>query len=263
MLKYLMEAVTKLYAEVCEKIQAFSSMDIKVLDIETLKTLDETHSYLTLGVSVCVFYSLQTGRFSVYTENDWRPEELKEEMAASDVIVGHNICKFDYPVLEGKLGESLAHLIPKTVDFYRSIVAKHSDFKTGEICMVSLDNLVKNTVDKGLKKTMNGLVAIELWNTGDPAKQEQVIEYCKTDVLLTAMLFLKSVLLGGRVCFMNPLQIQRLKQGVPLTRRIKTTAIINYPAVLKELIPKPPKKKPLPKLLKVPRRRKDDDKENH
>lgn len=224
------------------------NLKIVVLDVETLRTMLEAPSVEKLGVACCVIYSYYSDRYYVYSDVKLEKEEvgdmilldktnLKYMLDTADVIVGFNILGFDLKVLSGSLG-NLDYLKDKVVDFYRDILKKYSDFKNGEYCKVSLENVVTHTCGR-VEKYINGLVAIKRWRQGCRA---EVLQYCRNDVNLTRILFEESIRSCGRVKFFNPIALKNAKEGLQ-HHRIISTVIVKYPDVLQQHIPKKKPKK--------------------
>jgi DEAD/DEAH box helicase domain-containing protein len=105
--------------------------------------------------------------------------ELLEVLSGLDLIVGHNLLRFDYPVLTPYDDDRrLAKLVPKTLDTWAYIYSR-----TGE--MVSLNNLAGNNV--GFTKSGYGGDMPRLWREG---KKDEVKEYNRHDVELTKGVYL-------------------------------------------------------------------------
>lgn len=236
------------------KLKELKKIDVLIMDLETLHTFEEVGSVMLLGVSVLVFYSTKSNKYYVFTEEDLS-DRTKEQILCflnnADAIVGYNILNFDYEVLAGVLGKRLHYLKQKTVDFYHQILIKHSiwskenEMCTKEYCRVKLTSLARFCLGVGdLKSLPSGVEAVKLWRSGIRENREKVIEYCKRDVLITRAIFEYSLLNGGRIKFLNPVQIKRLKAKLPLTRRLITTCVIDYPPVLQPFVKEQKKKKP-------------------
>ena len=150
--------------------------DTIVLDLETQKSFDEVggrdHLHL-LRVSVVGIYSYDQDLFRTFTE--WETPSLRGILEDAGLIVGFNIKRFDYPVLEPYLKRDLRKL--PTLDIMEE-VERHLGHR------LSLDTLVKATLGEG--KTGHGLDAIRYFREGD---MEKLKSYCLADVRLTRDLY--------------------------------------------------------------------------
>lgn len=105
--------------------------------------------------------------------------ELLDDLSGMDVIVGHNVLRFDYVVLNPYVDyDVVKRLAPKTQDTLQMI---YRDTKI----RVSLNNLAKNNV--GSVKSGSGADMPKLWREG---KKDVVKEYCAHDVELTKAVYL-------------------------------------------------------------------------
>ncbi len=112
------------------------------------------------------------GRVDFFEEED--VALLIGTLLAADMIVGHNVLAFDYPVLSAYApDERLARLAPKTIDTLQLL---HE--ATG--VRVGLDDLAKLNLGKG--KTDDPKMVPTLWRRGE---KERVRSYLKSDVELT------------------------------------------------------------------------------
>ncbi len=146
------------------------------LDVETQKTFDEVggRQYLCrLGLAVAVTYDSSSGEYRSYTENE--VEELVEELAGADLVVGFNLKSFDYEVLKPYTDYPL-HTI-RTADMLQDIY-QELGFR------LSLDSLAEATL--GMGKSANGLQAVRWFRKGE---LDKVVEYCERDVEVTRKLY--------------------------------------------------------------------------
>lgn len=105
--------------------------------------------------------------------------ELLETLSGLDLIVGHNLLRFDYPVLTPyDCDRLLPKLVPKTLDTWAYIYMRTQE-------MVSLNNLAKNNI--GFAKSGYGGDMPRLWREG---KKDEVKEYNRHDVELTKGIYL-------------------------------------------------------------------------
>lgn len=150
--------------------------DILVLDLETQKSFDEVggrENLHLLRVSVAGLYSYQQDLFLTYTE--WETPSMRGLLEEADLIVGFNLKRFDYPVLEPYLKRNLKTL--PTLDIMEDVQRALGH-------RLSLDTLVRATLGEG--KTGHGLDAIRYFREGEMEKLKQ---YCLADVRLTRDLY--------------------------------------------------------------------------
>ena len=85
--------------------------DILVLDLETQKSFDEVggrENLHRLRFSVVGLYSYDQDRFRTFTE--WDTPSLRGLLEDASLIIGFNLKRFDYPVLEPYMKRSLRPL---------------------------------------------------------------------------------------------------------------------------------------------------------
>ena len=142
-----------------------------VLDLETQKEFAEVDGRRPelLLVSVCGVYSYATDRYIAYTEAEL--PALAPVLQQAELVVGFNINKFDFPVLQPYVKFPLANV--PTLDILDEIV-KNAGHR------VSLDSVCQATLGTG--KTGHGLEALRWFKEG---KIDQVKKYCLDDVRLT------------------------------------------------------------------------------
>ncbi len=150
--------------------------DVIVLDLETQKSFDEVggrENLHLLRVSVVGIYSYNQDLFRTFTE--WETPSLRGILEEASLIVGFNIKRFDYPVIEPYLKRSLR-------DFPTLDIMEDVERFLGH--RLSLDTLVKATLGEG--KTGHGLDAIRYFREGEI---EKLKSYCLADVRLTRDLY--------------------------------------------------------------------------
>ena len=150
--------------------------DTLVLDLETQKSFDEVggrENFHLLRVSVVGLYSFETQAFTTFTE--WETPSLLPILESAELIIGFNIKRFDYAVLEPYFKRPLSHL--RTLDILEEVtkVLGHR---------LSLDGLVSATL--GRKKLGSGLDALKYFKAG---QMDKLKEYCLEDVRLTRDLY--------------------------------------------------------------------------
>ena len=133
---------------------------------------------MKLAVGV-VWDSLEQKFFSYI---DSEASQLVEKLKTGDLVVGFNVVKFDYGVLQPYADFDLQEIT--TFDMLVDVkkILKHR---------LSLNHLAENTLlnkdGKKVQKTADGLVSLEWYKEG---KIDKVVEYCKQDVKITRDLFL-------------------------------------------------------------------------
>jgi len=151
-------------------------------DIETRFLFDDVGGFknadkLRLSVACLI---VDDGPPVFYEEED--APRLLQDLSGLDKIVGHNVLRFDYVVLNPYVDyDVVRRLAPKTRDTLQMI---YRDTKI----RVSLNNLAKNNI--GSVKSGNSVDMPRLWREG---QKDTVKEYCAYDVELT-----KAVYLFGR-----------------------------------------------------------------
>lgn len=144
-------------------------------DIETERLSHEVGGWANieqLGIAVAVTHSSHDNLFRVYRANE--TDALLEELKAADCVAGFNSRGFDFRVLQPYVDFDLSRLT--NFDLLLEVKAA-AGFRP------SLDNLCAATLGQG--KSGDGVEAIQWWRQG---RQDEVIEYCKQDVLLTRKL---------------------------------------------------------------------------
>ncbi len=118
-------------------------------------------------------YSYQSDSYKIYEERELH--KLGEELCLADEIIGFNIRQFDLRVLQPYVNFLLDEI--PTLDILVEIekVLGHR---------ISLDSLANSTL--GVKKTGSGLMAIQLWKSG---QIDALKSYCLNDVKLTKQLY--------------------------------------------------------------------------
>ena len=171
----------KLNSEIVPK--ASNEHRILYFDLETQKSADDVGGWdkvhkMKLAVGV-VWDSLEQKFFSYI---DSEASQLVEKLKTADLVVGFNVAKFDYGVLQPyatKMDFDLEEIT--TFDMLVNI-----NKKLGH--RLSLNHLAENTLNA--KKSADGLVSLQWYKEG---KIDKIIEYCKQDVEITRDLFLYGV----------------------------------------------------------------------
>ena len=148
-----------------------------VFDLETQRSFQEVGgrgNLRRLGMSLAVTHELRSGKYQTYREADV-PRLLKALFSAGRVI-GFNIKRFDFPVLQGYCQADFATV--NSLDMLE-VIQRRLGFR------VSLDKLAQATLNEG--KSGHGLLALKWYKEGNWQKLER---YCRRDVLLTTRLYL-------------------------------------------------------------------------
>jgi len=163
-----------------EQDQAFRDANqrrIIYLDLETQRSALEVGGWQNahlMMVSVAVAYDSLEDRFYVFTEDQL--EKLIRQLSSADLVIGFNIKRFDYAVLQPYTTVDLGEL--PTFDLLEEIFNRLR-------YRISLDHLATETL--GRQKSGDGLKALEWFKAGE---MDMLTEYCKDDVILTRDLFL-------------------------------------------------------------------------
>lgn len=105
-------------------------------------------------------------------------QELLRALNQADLIVGHNLFRFDYLVLQPYFQENIINTLQnKTFDIMHEL-----DKATK--CWVSLDDLCKRNV--GLTKTIDTTKIPKLWRDG---QHQEVKDYLLNDLRMTEAIF--------------------------------------------------------------------------
>jgi DEAD/DEAH box helicase domain-containing protein len=149
---------------------------VAVLDIETQLSAEEVggwHKCDLMRLSVAVIADLAQQRYEAFFED--QAEELCQRLQEVDLVVGFNLKRFDYRVLQPYTGVDLAAL--PTLDILEEI-----NLLLGH--RLSLNHLAEKTLNAA--KSGDGLLALQLFKEG---RLEELTDYCRRDVELTARLF--------------------------------------------------------------------------
>ena len=146
--------------------------DIIVLDLETQKSFEEVGGRDRLDrllISVVGIYSYERDQFLTYTE----PEllHLFPILESAKLVVGFNIKRFDYSVLQPYYHRTLSQL--PTLDILEEVVKSLGH-------RLRLETLAQATLGRG--KLGTGLDALRYFQQGD---MEKLKSYCLEDVRVT------------------------------------------------------------------------------
>ncbi len=150
-------------------------MHFVYFDVETERVADEVGGWANieqLGLAVAVTHSSRDDQFRVYRKHE--ATALVDELRACDCVVGFNSRHFDFRVVQPYVAFNLQTLT--NIDLLIDLIAT-TGFR------VTLDNCCTATF--GECKSGSGLQSVQWWKEG---RHEDVIAYCKQDVLLTRRL---------------------------------------------------------------------------
>jgi DEAD/DEAH box helicase domain-containing protein len=149
-------------------------------DIETKYLFDEVGGYenmTKLGLSVACLILDDSDDPAFYEEKDI--EDLFDALSQADLIVGHNIIGFDYPVLDAYASFNVPGRYKK-----KTFDTLHELYKvTGR--RIGLQDLGHRNLGRG--KTGEAVMMPHLWRDG---QHDLVKEYCANDVRLVRDIFL-------------------------------------------------------------------------
>jgi DEAD/DEAH box helicase domain-containing protein len=161
----------------------FGRRKLGFLDLETCCSAADVGGWgqcHRMGVSLAVLQETCPENVAVFREADL--ERLCRRLQELDLVIGFNLKRFDYQVLQPYTDLRLAEL--PTLDLLEEVhrLLGHR---------LSLGHLAERTLGEG--KTGDGLLALELYAAGRWAELES---YCRQDVNLTLRLFEFGVLNG-------------------------------------------------------------------
>jgi DEAD/DEAH box helicase domain-containing protein len=147
-----------------------------VLDLETQLSAEEVggwHNAELMKISCAVLFDSREEEYLCFAEEE--VEGLIERLQQLDLVVGFNIKRFDYKVLQGYSHAALAEL--PTLDLLQE-VHRRLGYR------LSLNQLARSTL--GEPKSGNGMQALTWWRRGEIDK---IKAYCRDDVRITRELY--------------------------------------------------------------------------
>jgi len=150
---------------------------ILYFDLETQKSADDVGGWGNIHemkVAVGVVWDSCEQEYFSYLEG--AASQLVTKLRTADLVVGFNVKKFDYGVLQPYADFDLDEIT--TFDMLIDV-----NKKLGH--RLSLNHLAENTLNA--EKSADGLVSLQWYKEG---KIDKIIEYCKQDVEITRDLFL-------------------------------------------------------------------------
>ncbi len=165
-------------------------------------------NYEDLKISVAVVWDINTDEWLIFTAEPHIPGTLPlselPKLLDGNHIIGHNVLRFDIPLVQTVAGDFTPAMVSDT---WHAIYQKLNT-------MISLQHIVTST-GIGSKTLSSGAEAPKLWAE---KRYQEVIDYCKNDVLLEGTLYKKIVEEG--VEFPHP-RIPELKIKLFFDRGIK------------------------------------------
>jgi DEAD/DEAH box helicase domain-containing protein len=149
-----------------------------LFDLETRRSAAEVGGWgkaYRMLVAVGVVLHLEEGRFEIFRED--RVPELIASLEGADLVIGFNVKRFDYSVLNGYTGIDYNRKLP-TLDLLEEI-HRRLGFRVG------LSHLAKETL--GDDKSADGLQSLQWVREG---RLDLVEDYCRKDVEILRDLYL-------------------------------------------------------------------------
>jgi DEAD/DEAH box helicase domain-containing protein len=146
--------------------------NVVYFDLETQYLADEVGGWGNIPkmrLAAAVTYSTARASFSHYVEED--AGALVSELQSADLVVGYNVLRFDYQVLQPYTEVPLQTL--PTVDMLQHIY-QALGFR------LSLDAVAAATI--GTTKSADGIQAVQWYRQGE---MDKVLAYCQRDVEVT------------------------------------------------------------------------------
>jgi len=178
-----------------------SNRNIVYFDLETQKGAQEVGGWKNIAdmkMSVGVTFSTQRGSYKIYSEA--QVGDLITELQRADLVVGFNLLRFDYTVLEpyACFDFSQVPTVDMLVDLEKEIGTR-----------IGLDAVAEASL--GINKTAAGTAALKWWKEG---KIREIAEYCCFDVKVTKLVYDFGVQ-NGKVFFES--RKTKLRQEVPVS----------------------------------------------
>jgi DEAD/DEAH box helicase domain-containing protein len=145
---------------------------IVAFDLETQYLADEVGGWSNIRdmrLAAAVTYAAATDVYRNYTEKE--VDGLIDTLRGADLVVGYNLLRFDYEVLQAYTNHRLADL--PTIDMLQDLYLTLGWRPT-------LDSVAAATL--GETKSADGLQAVRWFREG---KLDKVLAYCRRDVEVT------------------------------------------------------------------------------
>ena len=166
--------VNEVTAEIISK--ASNLYRVLYFDLETQKSAEDVDGWGNIhlmGLAVGVVWDSMEQKYFSYLENE--ASKLVEKLRTANLVVGFNVKKFDYGVLQPYADFDLHEIT--TFDMLDDIKVKLNH-------RLSLNHLAENTLNS--KKSADGLISLQWYKEG---KIDKIVEYCQQDVKVTRDLF--------------------------------------------------------------------------
>ncbi|MEO0452740.1 MAG: ribonuclease H-like domain-containing protein [Verrucomicrobiota bacterium] len=163
--------------------------NIVYFDLETQRSAQEVGGWgniRDMRMSIGVTYSTERGGYEIYEES--RAQELVTELQRADLVVGFNVVRFDYTVLEPYACFDFSQV--PTCDMMLDLAEKIGH-------RIKLDDVAEASL--GINKTAVGTEALKWWKEG---KLKEIAEYCCYDVKVTKLVH-EYGLAQGKVLYPN------------------------------------------------------------
>ena len=166
--------VNEVTAEIISK--ASNLYRVLYFDLETQKSAEDVDGWGNIhlmGLAVGVVWDSMEQKYFSYLEKE--ASKLVEKLRTANLVVGFNVKKFDYGVLQPYADFDLHEIT--TFDMLDDIKVKLNH-------RLSLNHLAENTLNS--KKSADGLISLQWYKDGEIDK---IVEYCQQDVKVTRDLF--------------------------------------------------------------------------
>jgi DEAD/DEAH box helicase domain-containing protein len=168
------EESNEINAEIVSK--ASDLCRVLYFDLETQKSAEDVDGWENIhlmGLAVGVVWDSLEQKYFSYLQNE--ASKLVEKLRTANLVVGFNVKKFDYGVLQPYADFDLHEIT--TFDMLDDIKIKLNH-------RLSLNHLAENTLNS--KKSADGLISLQWYKEG---KIDKIVEYCQQDVKVTRDLF--------------------------------------------------------------------------
>ena len=168
------EETNEVNAETASK--ASNLYRVLYFDLETQKSAEDVDGWGNIhlmGLAVGVVWDSLEQKYFSYLENE--ASKLVDKLRTANLVVGFNVKKFDYGVLQPYADFDLYEIT--TFDMLEDVKVKLNH-------RLSLNHLAENTLNS--KKSADGLISLQWYKEG---KIDKIVEYCQQDVKVTRDLF--------------------------------------------------------------------------
>ncbi len=182
----------------------FVSMNYVYFDLETQKSAQDVGGWKNIEMmrmSLGVTYSTARGGYRIYPEDE--VNDLIRELQRADCVVGYNILRFDYTVLQAYSVFDFSQVpsLDLLVDLEK--VLGHR---------IKLDDVAEASL--GVGKIADGVDALKWWKEG---KVMEIAEYCCFDVKTTWLVH-EFGARNGRVLCTD--KVTKLKKEIPVEWKV-------------------------------------------